>query len=164
MAEMSSSPMPPPLPQRRPLEHMTSAAMPPPPAPNRQAVASLAADNSKMDGKSDGGVAGGGSAHCLSDGLPKGWKAVPSLSRPGEYTYVHTPSGLKQSRRPLEGEVPSEEAVEAFQDAVARAKRKKLERTKPLLANEATANWQAYVKGGAKKKEREQRKRERSDS
>jgi hypothetical protein len=34
----------------------------------------------------------------------------------------------------------------------------KIARTKPLLANEATANWQAYVKGNAKKK---QKKRER---
>jgi len=105
---------------------------------DRQAVASLAADNSKMDEKSDGGVAGGGSAHCLSDVLPKGWKAVPSLSRPGEYTYVHTPSGLKQSRRPLEGEVPSEEAVEAFQDAVARAKRKVIANEANLLTNDAS--------------------------
>jgi hypothetical protein len=36
----------------------------------------------------------------------------------------------------------------------------KVARTKPLLANEATASWQAYVKGDAKKKEKI-RKRER---
>jgi len=103
---------------------------------HRQAVTSLAANNSKMDEESDGGV--GGSAHSLSDGLPKGWKAVPSLSRPGQYTYVHTPSGLKQSRRPVLGEVPSKEAVEAFQDAVARAKRKVIANEANLLTNDAS--------------------------
>ena len=54
--------------------------------------------------------------------LPRNWKAVPSQSRPGQFSYVHVPTGLKQSRAPT-GE-PSEEAVEAFRDAVATAKRK----------------------------------------
>ena len=54
--------------------------------------------------------------------LPLNWKAVPSHSRPGQMSYVHEPSGLKQSNVPT-GE-PSEEAIEAFRDAIATAKRK----------------------------------------
>ena len=54
--------------------------------------------------------------------LPPGWRAVPSVSRPGQRSYVHMPTGLKQSKRPLEE--PSEEAVAAFHDLVAKAKQK----------------------------------------
>ena len=55
------------------------------------------------------------------DCLPPNWKTVPSRSRPGQHSYVHVPTGLKQSKRPSED--PTEEAVEAFRLAVANAKR-----------------------------------------
>ena len=90
--------------------------------------------------------------------LPENWRAIPSRSRPGQYSFIHVPTGLKQSKRP--SDEPTEQDVEAFREAVARAKRQKLARSKPLLANEATASWQQYVKRGAKKREKN-RERER---
>ena len=90
--------------------------------------------------------------------LPENWRAIPSRSRPGQYSFIHVPTGLKQSKRP--SDEPTEQDVEAFREAVARAKRQKLARSKPLLANEATASWQQYVKKGAKKREKN-RERER---
>ena len=49
--------------------------------------------------------------------VPVNWQVVPSKSRPGDWSYVHIPTGLKQSRRPS-GE-PSAAAVAAFQEAIA---------------------------------------------
>jgi len=41
----------------------------------------------------------------------KHWQRIPSRSRPGEYAYVHAPSGLRQAKFP-EAE-PSQEAIQA---------------------------------------------------
>lgn len=32
--------------------------------------------------------------------LPANWKVVPSLSRPGEFSYLHTPTGFKMAQLP----------------------------------------------------------------
>lgn len=42
------------------------------------------------------GFGGGG-----NKGLPKGWKKVPSQSRPGEFSYLNTETGKRYDRLPV---------------------------------------------------------------
>ena len=76
--------------------------------------------------------------------LPPGWRAIPSKSRPGEVSYFHEPTGLKQARLPTA--TPSAEAVERFLAVTRAAKAKKKRKAAPLLRNKPTANWQTYLK------------------
>ena len=66
--------------------------------------------------KSGEGIIGGKRPN-HEEPVPVNWQVVPSKSRPGDWSYVHIPTGLKQSRRPS-GE-PSAAAVAAFQEATA---------------------------------------------
>ena len=47
-----------------------------------------------------------------NDGLPDSWRKVASKSRPGEFSFLHLPTGLKQKAVPT-GE-PSEAEIAAF--------------------------------------------------
>ena len=40
--------------------------------------------------------------------LPPSWKKVPSASRPGEFSYLHVPTGYKQAFPPERDELPAE--------------------------------------------------------
>jgi hypothetical protein len=130
--QLAQGAMPPPparIPQPAPSPPPAAAADPAPPS-HWQGVDSqqLAAERGACRGEpAAAGPAPGETGASDASGvpeaeLPRNWKAVPSQSRPGQFSYVHVPTGLKQSRVPT-GE-PSEEAVEAFRDAVATAKRK----------------------------------------
>jgi hypothetical protein len=44
--------------------------------------------------------------------LPPNWQAVPSKSRPGETSYLHVPTGLKQGNRPTKE--PTDKEIVAF--------------------------------------------------
>lgn len=120
--------MPPPPPMARP------------PAPSTLTSAFVKGDNlSSVPSVSTG----------LSRQLPSDWRAIPSKSRPGETSYVHTPTGLKQARFPTEDPTPAQ--IAQHHEAVRAAKEKKRNgggRTAkpPLLKNAATANWQRYCK------------------
>jgi len=110
--------------------------MPPPPphAPASGARSSAAAaatpeeatkegtDDSEVQGARPAGESRSAAGAEEEGALPPGWKTVPSASRPGSNSYFHEPTGVKQSKRPHQE--PSEEAVAAFQEAVAKAKRK----------------------------------------
>jgi hypothetical protein len=126
---------PPPLPPRRAVR-THDAAGDAQPAPTVRRCEERSPAGSALDGMAAGGAAHApfpqpatASSSAPSGGepggaveLPLNWKAVPSHSRPGQVSYIHEPSGLKQSNAPT-GE-PSEEAIETFRDAVAAAKRK----------------------------------------
>lgn len=81
--------------------------------------------------------------------LPAGWRAMPSASRPGQMSYLHDPTGFKQSKFPTGA--PADAAVAKYRAAL-KAKSKKRKATAPLLKNAPTANWQSYIKKqGAKR-------------
>ena len=40
--------------------------------------------------------------------LPPSWRKVPSQSRPGQFSYVHVPTGYKQAHFPERDELPEE--------------------------------------------------------
>ena len=72
-----------------------------------------AGSNAKPVKSGEGTIGGKHPTH--EEPVPVNWQVVPSKSRPGDWSYVHIPTGLKQSRRPS-GE-PSAAAVAAFQEA-----------------------------------------------
>ena len=127
---------PPPLPPRRAVRTHDASGDAKPPFPTLRRCEGRSPAGSASDGMADGGAAhatfqqpatasnsapsGGEPGGAVE--LPLNWKAVPSHSRPGQFSYVHEQSGLKQSNVPT-GE-PSEEAIQTFRDAVAAAKRK----------------------------------------
>ena len=89
--------------------------------------------------------------------LLSSWQRVPSKSRPGEFSYMHVPTGLKQARFP-ESEPSSDEIAAHFAAtrkrgaAATGGQSKKARETRPLMKNESTAQWHSYLKsskGGA---------------
>ena len=72
------------------------------------------------------------------------WVRVPSRSRPGEFSYQHLITGLKQTKFP-----ESEPSVAEIDEHLA-AKKKQVscgkKRAAPLMQNEPTAAWHAYLK------------------
>ena len=92
--------------------------------------------------------------------LPSSWKRVPSKSRPGQFSYQHLPTGLKQTRFPTSE--PSSEEVAAHYGALRQAHSgrpdagpatgKRVREVKPLLQSETTAGWQAFSARNKKRK------------
>ena len=113
--------------------------MPPPPPmappPPRAAMAFVRGDDLSS-------VSGGGGG--LTRPLPRDWQAVASKSRPGETSYVHLPTGLKQARFPESA--PTPEQIRQHNEAVRAAKERKRSRqgAAPLLKHAPTANWQKF--------------------
>ena len=113
------------------------------------------------------GVCGGGSSGSRGDGdsscnqhtalfaledLPSSWKRVPSASRPGEFSYMHVPTGLKQKKFP--GGDPSSDDIAAHfaalrkragSDSGSAGSSKRKKETRPLMKNESTASWHSYL-------------------
>ena len=74
------------------------------------------------------------------------WVRVPSRSRPGEFSYQHLPTGLKQTKFP-----ETEPSAAEIDEHLAAKKSKKQassgkKRAAPLMQNEPTAAWHAYLK------------------
>jgi serine/threonine protein kinase len=51
-----------------------------------------------------------------SQPLPPSWRKVPSASRPGQFSYLHMPTGYKQAERPTRDALPPD-ALAAWQKA-----------------------------------------------
>lgn len=52
----------------------------------------------------------------IDSALPPSWRKVPSASRPGQFSYLHVPTGYKQSEVPT-SDAPSPAALAAWQRA-----------------------------------------------
>ena len=155
VSDASATMMPPPPPKRvkaeppaAPEAPAEEAAAPPPAAPRSDAdvmppppARATATSLSFVKGEDLACVPT--EAAGLTRPLPRDWRAVPSKSRPGETSYVHVPTGLKQARFPESD--PSPVQIAEHNEAVRRAKAKKGSRGKaPLLKHAPTANWQAF--------------------
>ena len=72
------------------------------------------------------------------------WVRVPSRSRPGEFSYQHLITGLKQTKFP-ESE-PSAAEIDEHLAAKKKQASSGKKRAAPLMQNEPTAAWHAYLK------------------
>ena len=125
-------PLPPPPPPRlsaAPLKAapQTSAAPPPPPTVPPESSTAVAFIDASAERP-----------------LLPSWVRVPSRSRPGEFSYQHLITGLKQTK------FPESEPSAAEIDEHLAAKKKQApsgkKRAAPLMQNEPTAAWHAYLK------------------
>ena len=72
------------------------------------------------------------------------WQRVPSRSRPGEFSYLHLRTGLKQRKFPVSE--PSDTEVAEHLAVMKRLASSGKKRAAPLMQNEPTAAWHAYLK------------------
>ena len=78
--------------------------------------------------------------------LPPAWQRVPSRSRPGEFSYQHLRTGLKQTKFPESEPSVAEIAEHLAAKKKARSTAPGKKRAAPLMQNETTASWHAYLK------------------
>eukprot|EP00308_Calcidiscus_leptoporus_P018089 CAMPEP_0119379274 /NCGR_PEP_ID=MMETSP1334-20130426/51979_1 /TAXON_ID=127549 /ORGANISM="Calcidiscus leptoporus, Strain RCC1130" /LENGTH=200 /DNA_ID=CAMNT_0007398735 /DNA_START=9 /DNA_END=611 /DNA_ORIENTATION=+ len=117
--------------------------------------------STSYSGESSCATGGGGGSSCTSEQstneatLPSSWKRIPSKSRPGEFSYLHLPTGLKQAKLP-DGE-PSSDVISAHFAALRKAQAvtateqpkaagKRSRDPRPLMQSETTAGWHAFRK------------------
>ena len=125
----STAPPPPPGSQPRdmPTPPRPPPPLPPPPVPPESSTAETAVPDAERP-------------------LLPSWVRVPSRSRPGEFSYQHLPTGLKQTKFP-----ETEPSAAEIDEHLAAKKSKKQtssgkKRAAPLMQNEPTAAWHAYLK------------------
>ncbi len=126
-----SSTAPPPPPGSQPRDMPTPPRPPPPPPPPPVPSESSTAETAVPDAERP---------------LLPSWVRVPSRSRPGEFSYQHLPTGLKQTKFP-----ETEPSAAEIDEHLAAKKSKKQassgkKRAAPLMQNEPTAAWHAYLK------------------
>ena len=132
--------------------------------PEAAASAEAAASSSGAYNNDDAGAFSGSNEDARLVKLPSlAWKRVPSKSRPGEFSYLHLPTGLRQTTVPHRD--PTDEEMKKFINMQAEPKNsgignvalgvKRREAAKPMLKHKATADWQKFAQKKKKRKKNE---------